>query len=436
MLTDICIYAALLAGGYGIGLELGYPLPGMLAVAVLLYLWHIRYLHRLLAHLREDRQPAEMLFGTWNEVGARISRLQAKNCRDNQSGTLQSFRASMTSLPFGIVQTDAKNRIEWFNDRAMQMAGLAPRDTGINITHLLREPDFAAALRGNGQTAMLSLNDRRLMVHVSRFQDKQLVIIQDVSRLHHLETVRRELLSNMSHELRSPLTVVKGYAEILHEELAHHSEETDEAIGEIMRQSDQMEHIIDDAMSLERLEDAPLTGKELAPIDVDNLVNQVCAGVKALFAEKQCILEKQIESDARLYGSFFEIRSAFFNLVHNALRYSPSQNRVTMRWSSDDMYGYLSVSDEGHGIAPEHIPHLTERMYRVDAGRSHAMGGTGLGLAIVKHVLRRHNAELDIQSVVGEGSTFVCKFPADCLLSPDAKTDATEDLARKFHQER
>jgi two-component system phosphate regulon sensor histidine kinase PhoR len=119
----------------------------------------------------------------------------------------------------------------------------------------------------------------------------------------------------------------------------------------------------------------------------------------------------KIESQAQLLGDEPEIHSAFSNLVDNAAKYTPVEGAMEIRWWVDEEGAHFAVADTGMGVPPEHIPRLTERFYRVDAGRSRATGGSGLGLAIVKHVLQRHGARLEVQSTLGSGSTFTCHFP-------------------------
>lgn len=134
----------------------------------------------------------------------------------------------------------------------------------------------------------------------------------------------------------------------------------------------------------------------------------------------------RVESAAQLIGDEPEIHSAFSNLVDNAAKYTPPEGSIEMRWWTDEDGGHFAVTDTGFGIPSEHIPRLTERFYRVDAGRSRATGGSGLGLAIVKHVLQRHGASLEVQSTLGEGSSFICHFPHPRVERPVGATPSTE----------
>jgi two-component system phosphate regulon sensor histidine kinase PhoR len=182
-----------------------------------------------------------------------------------------------------------------------------------------------------------------------------------------------------------------------------------------------MQHLVDDLLTLSKLETSPPHQHEDA-IDVAAMLvslkelGEILSGGRHQFA---------LEADAtlRLIGHAEELRSAFSNLINNAVRYTPRGGAVRLRWFGDVDGGKFSVSDTGEGIGAQHIPRLTDRFYRVDSGRSRASGGTGLGLSIVKHVLLRHDAKLLIESELGKGSTFICVFPAMRIFNVDDKKE-------------
>jgi two-component system phosphate regulon sensor histidine kinase PhoR len=242
-----------------------------------------------------------------------------------------------------------------------------------------------------------------------------LLLVRDVTRQAQLEAMRKDFVANASHELRSPLTVISGYLETLAQD-----EALDPALAgpihEMRRQALRMTAIVQDLLELSRLE-AEGGAPQGEPISVDALMVRLRAD---LLARSKSDLDVRIEARAteQLVGMEAQIHSAFANLLENAAKYTPAGGVITMRWSCNEQGGQFSVTDTGIGIAPEHIPRLTERFYRVDAGRSRASGGSGLGLAIVKHVLQRHGASLQIESEEGRGSTFTCLFPPARLWSP------------------
>jgi two-component system phosphate regulon sensor histidine kinase PhoR len=175
------------------------------------------------------------------------------------------------------------------------------------------------------------------------------------------------------------------------------------------RQSDRMRNIVQDLLELSRLE-AQGGAAEMVPVDVPGMLALIRKDALAR-PEHPATIELQLDSDALLLGSETELHSILSNLVSNAVKYTPATGRVDIRWWTDHKGGHVEVRDTGIGIPAEHLPRLTERFYRVDAGRSRKLGGSGLGLAIVKHALQRHDGRLDVESVEGQGSTFTCHFP-------------------------
>jgi len=304
--------------------------------------------------------------------------------------------------------------ILWFNPTAARLLGLRRRvDQGIRVTHLLRNPDFGRYMeRGDFHEALVIAHPLRdgvwLSLQVVPYSSNQrLMLVRDVSRQMALESMRKDFVANASHELRSPLTVITGYLETL-----AHDDQLDPALegplGEMRRQATRMNTIVADLLELSRL-DARTQEAGDTPVDVAALLAMLRKDVLAMPVHPD--ISVQVESPAALLGDEAGIHSAFSNLVQNAAKYTPPSGSILVRWRVDGEGGHFSVTDTGIGIPAEHIPRLTERFYRVDAGRARATGGSGLGLAIVKHVLEHHGATLTIQSEEGKGSTFACHFP-------------------------
>ena len=246
---------------------------------------------------------------------------------------------------------------------------------------------------------------------ISFGEDQKLLLSRDITQLERLETMRRDFIANVSHELKTPLTVVLGFIETLidaHPDLPH--EEAATYLNLAMQQAQRMQRLVDDLLTLSALEtDSPPPSEER--VDMHALLAEVRRDCEALSAGRHRI-EMDFGRPAVILGSAKELRSAFVNLASNAVRYTPDGGVIKLAWRLDDGGGTFSVEDNGIGIEAHHIPRLTERFYRIDRGRSREMGGTGLGLAIVKHVLTRHQAALDIASEPGAGSRFTCRFPA------------------------
>jgi two-component system, OmpR family, phosphate regulon sensor histidine kinase PhoR len=289
---------------------------------------------------------------------------------------------------------------------------------GLRIDNLVRQPDFVRYLNsgqfvnpiivrgGKGDHLYLSLQV------VPYGEGQQLLLVRDVSHQMRLEAMRKDFVANASHELRSPLTVISGYLETLSQDPMLDLD-LQGPIGEMRRQSERMTTIITELLELSRLE-AAQEEVDTTPVDVAALVAMLRKDVLAR-PEHPLDVRVRVDSNSMLTGNESEIHSAFSNLVDNAAKYTPSSGSIEIGWQVDAEGGHFSVTDSGIGIHADHIPRLTERFYRVDAGRARDTGGSGLGLAIVKHVLQRHGATLEIASVQGRGSTFTCHFPVERL---------------------
>jgi two-component system phosphate regulon sensor histidine kinase PhoR len=386
-----------------------------LLVAVALALRARERLAKWLADPSVDDMPDDD--GTWGEIYSRLHRILREQAasRASLSHALWRFRQAGEAMPDGVLVLDADDRIEWVNPTAEEHFGLTfKRDRGQPVTNLIRHPAFGGYLEAQRFGEPLTLRgpaeaDRVLSVQLVPYGNhEKLLLSRDISRWERLESMRRDFIANVSHELRTPLTVLRGFLETLSD-----AREADEKLFrrslELMSgQAERMQRLVEDLLMLARLEDSRYPLKE-EPVDVPALVHSVLAEAEGL-NRGQHRIDSRIEP-AWLLASREELRSAFSNLVTNAIRYTPAGGDILVTWGLEDGEPVLRVRDNGEGIAPEHLPRLTERFYRVDRSRSRSSGGTGLGLAIVKHVLQRHQARLDIASEPGQGSTFSCVFP-------------------------
>jgi two-component system phosphate regulon sensor histidine kinase PhoR len=404
--------------GLGIGFLFGSPFGGLACALTLHLAWQLVNLFRVEWWLRHrGYADAPDVGGVWGEIIAQIVRLHRRKRFHKQRFVqlIRQLQRSTAALPNGVVILNAQREIIWFNRMAGRLLNLRrTADLGLRIENLLREPEFARYLAAQDYSNPVVIRpttaeDCYLSLQVVPYGDgQQLLLVSDVSRQMRLEAVRRDFVANASHELRSPLTVISGYLETLSQDPAL-DRDLQGPVAEMRRQAERMTAIIRDLLELSRLEETDeVVGGE--PIDVPAILAMLRKDVLARSTHPRDV-RARIESDARLIGDEPEIHSAFSNLVDNAAKYTPPEGSIEMRWWVDDEGAHFSVTDTGMGIPAEHIPRLTERFYRVDAGRSRATGGSGLGLAIVKHVLQRHGAELEVQSTLGAGSTFSCHFP-------------------------
>lgn len=367
--------------------------------------------------LRSSLQPPNMR-GLWGEVVAIAYRLyQRKRFHKRRALTLlRELRRMTSAMPDGAILLGPTREILWFNPTAANWLELRRKlDYGIRIDNLIRQPEFVDYVTTGGpgpgpRIHMPSLGDRWFAFNLvtTSTRELQLLLVRDVTNEARLESMRRDFVANASHELRSPLTVVRGYLDSLAEDAALDAAWR-EPVHEMQRQSERMHSIVSDLLELSRLE-AGRGEAEAEPVDVGGLLSLMRREVLSR-ADHPAKFDLHLESDALLQGAESELHSVFQNLVTNAVKYTPSSGTVAIRYWTDDFGAHVAVSDTGIGIAAVHIPRLTERFYRVDAGRSRKLGGSGLGLAIVKHALQRHGGQLEITSTEGEGSTFTCHFP-------------------------
>jgi two-component system, OmpR family, phosphate regulon sensor histidine kinase PhoR len=417
---EISKIAGVAAVGVVVGWVFDHALLGY-AVAVTLYLAvQLRHLRALRSWLEapklvELHEPG----GLWGEVFEKLLDMQKRNRKRKKKlqAIVAEFQASTAALPDGAVVLGERGEIAWFNKSAQALLGLhGQQDVGIRIANLIRHPEFATYLDDEhytGEVELASPINRavRISLKIIPYGNHQrLMIVRDVYELRRLEIARRDFVSNASHELRTPLTVLRGYLDMIEPE----SRGTGPLaawrmpIGEMRAQATRMELLINDMLKLARLE-SDTEGKQDV-LDVPAVLARVLEEARAMSQGAHAI-ELQADAELFLYGREVEAQSIFSNLVSNAVRYTPAQGRIALRWYGDEEGAHFSVTDSGIGIAEDDLPRLTERFYRVDVGRSRDSGGTGLGLSIVRHALQRHEGRLEIESRLGVGSTFICHFP-------------------------
>jgi two-component system, OmpR family, phosphate regulon sensor histidine kinase PhoR len=411
--------AGILLAGLCVGLLIPPAWLWVLFAACLYLGWQLHNLYRLDRWLRLRSQldpPA--IGGIWGDIIGQVVRLHRRKQFHKQRlvQIFRELRRSTAALPDGVIILSSQNEIVWFNRQAARLLGLRrPIDIGLRVDNLIRSPEFVRYLHGDDFAMPLVIRppletDLYLALQVVPYGAGQsLLLARDVTRQMRLEAMRKDFVANASHELRTPLTVISGYLDTLADDPG-----IDQAwsgpIRDMRAQAQRMNAIITDLLELSRLEstdgEAPRD-----PIDVPRMLERLHRDALAKGDRPHHVL-LDLECEDGLFGAAHEIESAFTNLLVNGLKYTLSEGTVRMRWWSDEEGAYFSVIDTGIGIPAEHIPRLTERFYRVDAGRSRGEGGSGLGLAIVKHALQRHGGWLDVRSVEGKGSTFTCHFPA------------------------
>lgn len=397
--------------------------PTMIALSALLpYLGrNLYFLARLsiLIH-RHHRMAPPFPRGLWGEIYRTVARYQqrGRKRRKRQIRFIRRFREAAVSVPDALIILDKQQRVEWANPAASVLMNVRwPRDDGRRLTDILpqeRLSELVDAAEYTRPTDMAPAHNRALMLslRVTPFGERKrqrLVVARDVTKVFHLNLTRRDFVANASHELRTPLTVIAGFLENLVDSPLTPDNHR-RPLDLMFNQTERMRSIVDDLLTLSRLEmeDQP---PDTEPVDVPDELFLILDEARALSKGRHELIT-DIAPNLLMKGNAVELRSAFSNLIFNAVNHTAEGSRIWIGWKEDERGPVFSVRDDGEGVAPEQVPRLTERFYRVDKARSRASGGTGLGLAIVKHILIRHDARLIVESELGQGSTFTCRFPA------------------------
>ena len=398
--------------------------PALIFLCLILLLgnlFHLNSLSRLTRWLvRTDGALAPEVSGSWEQLSAALYRMVrgAKKSQDRLNLVLDRFQQAAAAMPDGFIILDQQGTIDWCNPTAARHFGLAlEQDRGTDISYLVRQPDFAAYLSSQNYTEPLVMRGTRSQDMVLAIQlvpygnEQRLIMSRDITQWDKAENARRDFVANVSHEMRTPITVLSGFLETLSDMKKIDSSLLRRSIDLMRSETARMQHLVEDLLTLSQLENGPPL-VDSSTVNVVDLIHDLEQEAKRLSLGKHQI-SGEIRIHTQLRGSLHELRSAFSNLVSNAVRYTPAGGKIVLTWANEGILPAFAVTDTGRGIAAEHIPRLTERFYRVDRSRSRESGGTGLGLAIVKHILNRHQAQLDITSELDKGSRFAAIFPAE-----------------------
>lgn len=404
-------------GLWWLGTDPAWAWPLALLAYLLRNLYHLIRLALMIR--RHHRLIPPFPCGLWGDVYRSIARYQqrGRKSRKRQIRFSRRFREAANAVPDALVILDKQLRIDWANPAAARLMNVHwPEDDGRHFTDILTDIDLDGFIEAGEYMRPLDLapaHNRAIMLslRITPFGERKkqrLLVGRDITKIYHLNMIRRDFVANASHELRTPLTVIAGFLEPLIDAPntpANHRR----PLTLMFNQTARMRSIIEDLLTLSRLEMHESPDAQTI-VEVPDELYLILQEAQVL-SNGQHRFETRIEDDLLLFGNQPELRSAFSNLVFNAVRHTPAGTRIQICWR-DELEGPLFVvEDDGPGIAQEHLPRLTERFYRVDCARSRDSGGTGLGLAIAKHVLNRHDARLWITSEVGQGTIFSCRFP-------------------------
>ncbi len=376
--------------------------------------------------LVQDRKHADKLYWHWAQLSAWLHRFKRRQSEQTLSADqkLADFLHAIQVSPNAVIMLDVKRRVTWANQQAKRLLGVDTLTDELQlISNIVRDPDFIEYLQGDEFYQECFINSPsatpdsplRLSIQIFEYGEGQsLLMARDITSIERAEAIRRDFVANVSHEMRTPLTIVHGFIETL-QHLPLSAQQQQHYLASMGEQTKRMEALISDLLILAKL-DAETTAPMQQWVRLDGVIARVAAMSHSLSTSHSIVWD--VLPDIELAGDESQIESALSNLVSNAIRYSAPGSTVTIGTQIEPSSAlYLSVRDQGAGIAQEHLPRITERFYRVDKSRSRDSGGTGLGLAIVKHILTRHDAQLKINSQLGVGSTFTIVWPVHRLRS-------------------
>ena len=432
---DTLILSGLTLGALVLGTLLGAIGWCLFGAAVIWGIIQQAELKRLTAwSVRPITRPSNQL-DSWH-AASNPAYQYIKRERSRSQSFLQRLRELSTlsaAIPDAAILVGTLGEIQDFNPAAKKLLRLTNRDRGLGLATVVRQPEFVRFLRDGKEDEQIEIRSpfvAERTLEARRFQvdgGRIIVLVRDITELNRLLTMRQDFVANVSHELRTPLTVIGGYLETMTD--TDESDSTRLALTERLHSPlRRMQSLVEDLLLLSRLESTPAP-TDLVAVPMRALVERALREAQGL-ADERFQLVSDVQSSACITGVESELYSVCINLLTNALRYSPDGGAITISLTDlpdrNSPAVLLSVTDNGIGIAPEHLSRLTERFYRVDLAGSRTRGGTGLGLAIVKHVLRRHDTSLKIDSTLGEGSSFSCEFAATLPQSIHQMNGASE----------
>uniref|UniRef100_UPI00334165C2 phosphate regulon sensor histidine kinase PhoR n=1 Tax=Castellaniella defragrans TaxID=75697 RepID=UPI00334165C2 len=419
------LLGALVGAWLGAATGWGVFALGLLAM-VLASGWQLSRVARWVRNIDDPPPPS---VGPWDEVLAPIYRKLKQNRLELQERThsFERMLLAAEALPDGALTLDQDLSLLWCNQTAAQHLGLdLARDKHHSILNIVRSPEFAAYAHQAqwDKPLLLHLNHQSrahtLLLHLAPYGIGQfLMVTRDITQIERLENMRKDFVANVSHEMRTPLTVLSGFLETLRDipEDALDTAQRQHYLALMIEQARNMQALVADLLTLSALESSP--NRDGEPVPLSALIQTALAQSQALSGGRH-VFETDIDEDLRILGTDTELASAVTNLMTNAVNYTPDGGTITVTWTrAADGGARYAVRDTGIGIGTQDIPRLTERFFRVDRGRSRATGGTGLGLAITKHVAMRHDATLRIDSALGKGSTFAIEFPPGRVCTTD-----------------
>lgn len=417
----------LLLASAALGSLFGQTLLVTLVTCLILIFWHYHHLLKLISWLQSKAISPPYSSGIWGRIydGLYHQIQQHRKKQKQLSEKIRRFRDGAEALPDAALMLSHELTIEWGNKKANRLLGVRwPDDLGQRIDNLLRAPEFAEYLAEelfDAPCLIVSPVDAQVQLEIRLMaygSENVLLLARDISNIHRLEEMRRDFVANVSHELKTPLTVVRGYVEMIQASDQDFEPHWQKAFSTIEGQVSRMDRLVEQLLNLSKVENNNDEDKQ--NVYMPQLIRALVEDVNWLNQDKNHEIKLNVTTDCGIFGVETELKSACANLLSNAIAYTPAGGIIEVTWTKEGNKAKFSVKDNGDGIKPEHVNRLTERFYRIDKSRSRDTGGSGLGLAIVKHVLHHHQAELVISSHLGQGSEFSIYFDDSSFSTPNS----------------
>ncbi|MCL5049075.1 MAG: phosphate regulon sensor histidine kinase PhoR [Firmicutes bacterium] len=388
--------------------------------------WNLFYFHRLNHWLWQSRTmlPPQAP-GAWSDIYDGIYRTlrRAQIKRRQLSVLLQRFRQAAEAIPDAAFVIESDGTLVWSNKLAQIYFGLRwPADRGIRITNLIRYPRFLKYFEIADFDEPITILDpageqREIEMRFMPYTDTQLLVIaRDITQLRKLERLRKDFVANVSHELKTPLTVMNGYLELLQDPENVPPAMVKKAVHDMNLQNQRMQKMVEQLLTLSRME-GQMQDTFTKKVAMVLLIQEVVTELQPIIQAKNINLHLDLSAGDAVLGNEEKLRAACSNLITNAIKYGKENGHLRVAWYRVGQFAEFSVEDDGAGIESEHLPRLTERFYRVEKDRNSATGGTGLGLSIVKHALEHHRSYLQIESAPNQGSRFFFRIAPELLVS-------------------
>jgi len=399
----------------------------------LIYRWIKAPLDELLIYMDNLRQGIPLRTrltrkdDIYGQLAKQIEKFERIHTSDLSAlhGRMEEIQAILTSMSEGVIATEITGRISLINPAAAELFHLSPGEGVGEFPHKVFPQSELADIfhqiyvKGNSiqQEIIWPGNPERVLnLNLAPIRDEineeirgVVAVIGDVTQLRKLESMRRDFVANVSHELKTPLTSIKGFIETLLDGALEERETAMKFLTIIYQETERLNNLIHDLLDISKLESGQGEVKQ-EPVRLDQLIGEIALTLHNRIQEKNIELTQDLKATLMI-GDEDLLREVFLNLLDNAIKYSPPGSKVSVESEivGDDIL--IRVKDTGFGIPEESLPRIFERFYRVDKGRSREMGGTGLGLSIVKHIIERHNGKVTVESELGRGSQFTVIIP-------------------------